>query len=122
MKFQGNLLIFLPLCRGVLRSPCDYIDLISARSNTSTMTTDPAAANQKEEKDESDNVPPASATQAVLVASAPVPEDARKVRGVDFNQFADRDITVPELVANMANMGFQASAVADAVRIINEMV
>lgn len=84
------------------------------------MTTDQAAANQK--KDENDNVPPASATQAVLVASAPVPEDARKVRGVDFNQFADRDITVPELVANMANMGFQASAVADAVRIINEMV
>ncbi|KAL1984340.1 hypothetical protein VTN96DRAFT_9201 [Rasamsonia emersonii] len=83
------------------------------------MTTDQAAANQK--KDENDNVPPASATQAVLVASAPVPEDARKVRGVDFNQFADRDITVPELVANMANMGFQASAVADAVRIINEM-
>lgn len=65
---------------------------------------------------------PSSATEAVLVSSAAMPEDARQVRGVDFNQFRDRDITVPELVANMASMGFQASAVGEAVRIINEMV
>ncbi|KAL1973502.1 hypothetical protein VTN31DRAFT_6137 [Thermomyces dupontii] len=64
---------------------------------------------------------PSSATEAVLVSSAAMPEDARQVRGVDFNQFRDRDITVPELVANMASMGFQASAVGEAVRIINEM-
>ncbi|OKL60147.1 Deoxyhypusine synthase [Talaromyces atroroseus] len=65
--------------------------------------------------------PPSSATAAVLVASTPVPDDVRKVRGVDFNSYQDRDITVPELVANMSTMGFQASAIADAVRIINDM-
>lgn len=69
-----------------------------------------------------DSQVPSSATEAVLVSSASMPEDAVPVRGVDFNQFRDRDITVPELVASMAGMGFQASAVGEAVRIINEMV
>ncbi|KAL1996667.1 hypothetical protein VTN49DRAFT_7532 [Thermomyces lanuginosus] len=68
-----------------------------------------------------DSQVPSSATEAVLVSSASMPEDAVPVRGVDFNQFRDRDITVPELVASMAGMGFQASAVGEAVRIINEM-
>jgi deoxyhypusine synthase len=86
------------------------------------MTTHPAVATANQKKEENDSAPPSSATQAVLVPSAPVAEDARQVRGVDFNQFAHRDITVPELVANMASMGFQASAVAEASRIINEMV
>jgi deoxyhypusine synthase len=68
-----------------------------------------------------DHQPPSSAAAAVLVASTPVPDDVPKVRGVDFNEYADRDITVPELVANMSTMGFQASAIGDAVRIINDM-
>ncbi|KAL1997688.1 hypothetical protein VTN02DRAFT_1094 [Thermoascus thermophilus] len=65
--------------------------------------------------------PPSSATAAVLVASEPVPEGARQVRGVDFDRYQGRDITVAELVSHMAGMGFQATAVADAVRIINDM-
>src|SRR4051812_16869356 len=64
---------------------------------------------------------PTSATAAVLVPSAPVPDDVRKVRGVDFNDYVDRDITVSELVSNMSTMGFQASAIGEAVRIINDM-
>lgn len=65
--------------------------------------------------------PPSSATAAVLVASTPIPDDVRKVRGVDFNNYRDHDITVAELVSNMSTMGFQASAVGEAVRIINDM-
>lgn len=65
---------------------------------------------------------PAAATDAVLKPSDPVPEDARKVSGIDFNKYVDREITARELVEGMANMGFQASAVGDAVRIINGMV
>lgn len=66
--------------------------------------------------------PPSSATDAVLVPSTPMPENVRKIRGVDFNDYTETDITVPELVTNMSTMGFQASAVADAVRIIDDMV
>ena len=65
---------------------------------------------------------PSSVADAVLKVSAPVADDARKVRGIEFDDFRGKDITVEELVAGMGGMGFQASAVADAVRIINEMV
>ena len=65
---------------------------------------------------------PSSATNAVLVASEPVPEGTQEVRGVDFDRFQDRDITVAEMVDNMTQMGFQASAVGEAARILNEMV
>jgi hypothetical protein len=68
------------------------------------------------------NAPPASVTDAVLVASEPVPEGTHKVSGVDFEKYQGRDITVAEMVDNMKYMGFQSSAVADAARIINEMV
>jgi deoxyhypusine synthase len=66
--------------------------------------------------------PPTSATDSVLVASGPVPEGAQEVRGVNFDKFQGRDITVAEMVENMTHMGFQGSAVAEAARIINEMV
>lgn len=69
-----------------------------------------------------DAAPPSSATNAVLVASEPVPEGSQEVRGVDFDRFQGRDITVAEMVDNMAHMGFQGSAVAEAAHIINEMV
>ena len=65
---------------------------------------------------------PPSVADAVLKVSAPVAHDAREVRGIEFDDFRGKDITVEELVAGMGGMGFQASAVADAVRIINEMV
>lgn len=66
--------------------------------------------------------PPSSATDAVLVASDPVPEGTHRVSGVDFEKYQGRDITAAEMVDNMKHMGFQSSAVADAARIINEMV
>lgn len=65
---------------------------------------------------------PDIAQGAVLQASEPVPEGVEKVKGVDFNAFKDRDITAAELVDNMASMGFQATSVGEAARIINEMV
>ncbi|KAL9073449.1 MAG: hypothetical protein Q9161_002870 [Pseudevernia consocians] len=64
---------------------------------------------------------PTLSTDAVLKPSAPVPTGVHEVSGIEFNDYADRDITVADLVFNMTNMGFQASAVADAVRIINDM-
>lgn len=65
---------------------------------------------------------PSGATDAVLKPSEPVPDGAREVQGIDFNDYADRSITVDELVAGMACMGFQATSVGDAVRIIEGMV
>jgi len=68
------------------------------------------------------DVAPSSATNAVLVASEPVPEGTHQVRGVDFDRFKGRDITAAELVDNMIHTGFQGSGVAEASRIINDMV
>ncbi|KZM27390.1 Deoxyhypusine synthase [Ascochyta rabiei] len=64
---------------------------------------------------------PSGATDAVLKPSAPVPEGAKQVHGIDFNDYAGRSITVDELVAGYATMGFQATSVGEAVRIINDM-
>ena len=65
---------------------------------------------------------PSSAADAILKASAPLPEGSHEVRGIEFDDFKGKDITVSQLVAGMARMGFQASAVSDAVRIIKGMV
>ncbi|KAF2747699.1 Deoxyhypusine synthase [Sporormia fimetaria CBS 119925] len=65
--------------------------------------------------------PPSGAAAAVLKPSEPVSETAKPVQGLDFNNYAQRSITVEELVRGMANMGFQATAVGEAVRIINDM-
>jgi hypothetical protein len=65
---------------------------------------------------------PAGATDAVLKPSDPVPAGSREVQGIDFNHYANRSITVEELMGGYANMGFQATSVGEAVRIINDMV
>ena len=66
---------------------------------------------------------PQSTTQAaVLRPSDPVPEDAQAVHGIDFDNYKHAPITVEEMVAGLSNMGFQASAVADAVRVVDDMV
>lgn len=65
---------------------------------------------------------PSGATDAVLKPSEPVAQGSREVQGIDFNAYAQRSITVEELVEGYASMGFQATAVGEAVRIINEMV
>ena len=56
------------------------------------------------------------------MASNSVPEGVPLVRGIDFNLHRTKDISVVDLVEGMCNMGFQASAIGDAVRIINDMV
>ena len=65
---------------------------------------------------------PDAATTAVLKSSDPVPREARAVQGIDFNIYKEKDVTVKELIAGMTTMGFQATAVGEAVRIINDMV
>lgn len=65
---------------------------------------------------------PSGATGAVLKASDPVPESAVPVKGLDFDAFADRNITVAELVENLASVGFQATSIGQAVDIVNGMV
>ena len=65
---------------------------------------------------------PSGATDAVLKPSEPVPAGAKEVQGIDFNQYAGRSITVEELIDGYSNMGFQATSVGEAVRIINGMV
>ncbi|KAI9671177.1 MAG: Deoxyhypusine synthase [Caeruleum heppii] len=64
---------------------------------------------------------PTGATAAVLKPSDPLPSSARQVSGIEFNDHRDTPLTIPALIAGMSNMGFQASAVGDAVRIINDM-
>ncbi|KAJ6185282.1 hypothetical protein N7519_006583 [Penicillium mononematosum] len=67
------------------------------------------------------SVIPSSVTESVLQSSQPVPEGSHVVSGVDFDKFQGRDITVAEMVDNLAHTGFQGSAVAEAAQIINEM-
>ena len=68
------------------------------------------------------SVPPADATDAVLKPSDPVPADTREVQGIEFDDYAQRSITVEELIGGYARMGFQATAIGEAVRIVNDMV
>jgi deoxyhypusine synthase len=64
---------------------------------------------------------PSSVADAVLVHGS-VPAGSQKVEELDFNAFAGRPITVDDLVSGMNHMGFQASSIGEAVRIINDMV
>ncbi|RKF63440.1 Deoxyhypusine synthase [Erysiphe neolycopersici] len=65
---------------------------------------------------------PSTVTDAVLFASSEMPSGSQKVEELDFNKFdGSGPITVDQLVSGMANMGFQASSVGEAVRIINNM-
>jgi deoxyhypusine synthase len=66
--------------------------------------------------------PPSAATNAVLVKSEEMPQGSQKVEELDFNKFKGRPITVDDLYQGMKHMGFQASSICDAIRIINEMV
>ena len=65
---------------------------------------------------------PDGATQAVLKPSDPVPESAVPVKGLDFDAFKARNVTVAELVDGMQHMGFQASSVGQACKIVDGMV
>ncbi|OIW27662.1 Deoxyhypusine synthase [Coniochaeta ligniaria NRRL 30616] len=69
----------------------------------------------------SPNHPPAAATDAVLVKSVEMPKEAQKVEELDFNKFKGRPITAEDLYNGMKHMGFQATSVGEAIRIINDM-
>jgi deoxyhypusine synthase len=64
---------------------------------------------------------PISVADAVLVHGS-MPAGSQKVEELDFNRFAGRPITVDDLMSGMNHMGFQASSIGEAVRIINDMV
>ena len=51
-----------------------------------------------------------------------MPENAPIVSGIEFNNYHERNITVAEMIDQMANTGYQASAVSEASRIVNVMV
>ncbi|CZR53630.1 deoxyhypusine synthase [Phialocephala subalpina] len=70
---------------------------------------------------EAQGAPPSTVTDAVLVPSNEMPKDAQKVEELEFNKFAGRPITVDDLISGMNHMGFQASSIGEAVRIINDM-
>lgn len=66
---------------------------------------------------------PSGAQAAVLVKSEPVPEEweGKRVKGLEFNDFKGKDISVVDLVKGMEKIGFQASGVAKAVQLVDEM-
>jgi len=64
---------------------------------------------------------PSTVTNAVLKPSDEMPEGSQKVEELDFNKFAGRSVTVEDLISGMNHMGFQASSIGEAVRIINDM-
>ncbi|KAB5583609.1 Deoxyhypusine synthase [Coniochaeta sp. 2T2.1] len=69
----------------------------------------------------SNQQPPSAATDAVLVKSVEMPKGAQKVEELDFNDFKGRPITAEDLYNGMKHMGFQATSIGEAIRIINEM-
>jgi deoxyhypusine synthase len=69
-----------------------------------------------------ETVVPLSVAAAVLTPSHEMPQGSQKVEELEFNAFAGRPITVEDLISGMNHMGFQASSIGEAVRIINDMV
>ena len=71
----------------------------------------------------SDAAAPLKATDAVLVRSAPISDDAQEVRGIDWAALPleSRSI-ISDFVLNLSQQGFQSSSIGDAIRIINGMV
>jgi deoxyhypusine synthase len=67
-------------------------------------------------------VVPSTIATAVLTPSHEMPKGSQSVEELEFNAFAGRPITVDDLIKGMNYMGFQASSIGEAVRIINDMV
>ena len=67
------------------------------------------------------NDAPSGAKDAVLLKSEDMPANAQKVEELDFNKLKG-PITAEDLFLGMKHMGFQASAMSEAIRIINDMV
>ncbi|KAK5166166.1 Deoxyhypusine synthase [Saxophila tyrrhenica] len=64
---------------------------------------------------------PSGATEAVLKPSDPVPEGAIPIQGLDFSEYAGRNISVAEMVEKMGSMGFQATSIGQAAKIVDGM-
>ena len=65
--------------------------------------------------------PPSAATNAVLMKSEEMPEGSQVVEELDFNKLKG-PVTAEDLFLGMRHMGFQATAMGEAIRIINDMV
>lgn len=63
---------------------------------------------------------PSSAKDAVLVKSDDIPSDAQPVEELDFDKITG-PITAEHLFLGTRHMGFQATAMGEAIRIINDM-
>lgn len=61
---------------------------------------------------------PTDATAAVLLPSAPIPEDAIPVVGPDF----EKDMDLQSFLESYSKIGFQANSFGKAVDIVNQMV
>lgn len=69
------------------------------------------------------SAPPTKATDAVLVASEPVPEGVQQVKGIDWSSLpAEQRTIISTFVDQLTGQGFQSSSIGDAIRIINDMV
>lgn len=66
---------------------------------------------------------PSGAANAVLKPSDPIPDSwtTREVKGIDFNDYRNRLVTVSDLINGMETIGFQGSNLARAVKVIEEM-
>ena len=58
----------------------------------------------------------------IAAPSDPIPARMPPVGGIEWDDYEGRDITAAEMVAQMRDTGFQATAVAEACEIIQEMV
>ncbi|WLF79823.1 Deoxyhypusine synthase [Lodderomyces elongisporus] len=64
---------------------------------------------------------PNLASDAVLKQSVPVPDDFVEVSGIDYSKDSAYNMTAKDLISSMSRMGFQASSLAQACNIIDEM-
>jgi len=62
-----------------------------------------------------------TAATAVLKPSISMPSTSTRIRGIDFDQFKG-PVTVQALTSSFATTGFQATNLAKAINVINNMV
>ncbi|KAL7269570.1 Deoxyhypusine synthase [Rhizina undulata] len=66
---------------------------------------------------------PSGALDAVLKSSDPIPGDwcNREVKGIEFNDYQGRSITVEEMMGGMERIGFQGSNLGKACKVVDAM-
>jgi deoxyhypusine synthase len=70
-----------------------------------------------------ESAPPAKATDAVLVASEPIPDNVHQVKGIDWTSLPpEQRSIIANFVNDLTGQGFQSSSIGDAIGIINDMV